>query len=426
MSAWFDPSALIVLVVGAVILLTAWLPLVLRFLPMSLPIVAVALGYLLMPPSWFASSEPTPFHGRLLERLAEFVVLIALMGAGLRIERPLAWKTWSATFRLLIVAMPLTIFAVAWLGSAGLGLAWSSALLLGAVLAPTDPVLAADVQALPPGAGEGGDVRFAITSEAGLNDGLAFPFVLLAIALVTQPFAEMWPRWVAFDVVWKIGVGAAIGFAAGRTFGWLTFRLPRLKLSKTGDGLVAVGVTLISYAASELLDSYGFIAVFIAAVTLRATDRGHDFHAAMAEFSEQVERVLMVLVMMIFGGAIAAGLLAPLGWREIAAGLAVLLVVRPLAGWISLIGVPLPRTARAMIAFFGIRGIGTFYYMAYAFGRASFEDATRLVAIASFVVLASVLMHGASSTPLMKWADGRRAAHGKAAPGEPVRRRRRR
>ncbi len=284
-----------------------------RRLPLSLPIVAVGIGFVAPHGPWLDRASGFLLQERVLEHLVEFVVLIALMGAGLRIDRPFGWHRWQATWRLLGIAMPLTIAAMAVLCWAALGLTWAAALLVAAALAPTDPVLACDVQVGPPGEEEGGEVRFALTSEAGLNDGLAFPFVVLAMTLATTPLQAAWVHWLAIDVVWKIGCSALIGFVAGRVFGWLTFRLPRLKLSRAGDELVAVGVTLISYGVTELASSYGFVAVFIAAVTLRATDRSSDFHGAMAEFSEQIERVLMVVVLLVFGVAVATGAPRPAG-----------------------------------------------------------------------------------------------------------------
>jgi NhaP-type Na+/H+ or K+/H+ antiporter len=406
-----DASAVISLVLGLLVLLSAWLPMVVNRLPLSLPIVAVGIGFAAPHNPWMTRASALLLQERVLEHLVEFVILVALMGAGLRVERPFGWRRWQAAFRLLGIAMPLTIAAMAALCWAGLGLSWAAALLIAAALAPTDPVLASDVQAGPPGQEEGGEVRFALTSEAGLNDGLAFPFVVLAMTLTAAPLGAAWSYWLAVDVGWKIGCSAVIGYVAGRVFGWLTFRLPRLKLSRTGDGLVAVGVTLISYGLTEMASGYGFVAVFIAAVTLRATDRSSDFHSAMAEFSEQIERVLMVLVLLVFGVAIGTGALDRLGWPEILASAALLLVIRPLCGWVSLIGTPLPPAARSLMAFFGIRGLGTFYYMAYALGRVDFPDPGRLWAIASFTVLASILLHGVASTPLMAWADRRRIAH---------------
>jgi NhaP-type Na+/H+ or K+/H+ antiporter len=416
MSGIFSSSALGVAALGTVVLLTAWLPLLLKGLPLSLPVIAVGFGYFAIAPLWPAGSAQSAVDLHVIEHMTEFVVLIALMGAGLRIGRPFSWRAWAPTWLMLGVAMPLTIGATALLGWAVMGLPAASAILIGAVLAPTDPVLAADVQAKPPGEGEGGEVRFVLTSEAGLNDGAAFPFVVLAIGITTASFNSLWADWIVQDLVLRLFAGVAVGFLSGRAFGWLTFKLPSVELSKTGDGLVAVGVTLISYGIAETIHGYGFVAVFVAAMTLRASDRGHDFHAAMAEFSEQIERILMVLIMVTFGAALGWGLLGPLEWRDIVGGVILLIVIRPLAGWISLRPTTLPAAARGLIAFFGIRGLGTFYYMAYAVGRGEFDGDKRLWAITSFIVLCSVVLHGTTAVPVMNWVDRKRAETSKISP----------
>lgn len=408
----FEPSsydALTTAAVGAAILLTAWLPMLLKRLPLSLPIVAMAAGYAAMPLLWPEDAVRAAYRPDVVERLTEFVILVALMGAGLRIKRPLSWRGWVSTLLMIVVAMPLTIAGMAALCWRLAGFSLASAILIGAALAPTDPVLAAEVQAKPPGEEEGGEVRFVLTSEAGLNDGAAFPFVLLAIALTATSFQSTWQEWLLSDVLLRIFVGGAVGFLSGWCFGILAFKIPGLELAKTGDGLVAVGVTLISYGATEALGGYGFLAVFIAAVTLRATDRGHGFHAAMAEFSEQIERILMVLIMLVFGATLRWGLLAPLSWRDILVGLLFLLVVRPLSGWASLASSPIPTAAKGLVAFFGIRGLGTIYYLAFAVSRANFEDVDRIWALSAFVVLCSVVLHGVSASPIMSWVDRRRA-----------------
>lgn len=171
-------------ILGVVVLLTAWLPLMMRRLPLSLPIACLAIGALLAWSPFPLLPRFNPLENReFTERMTEIVVIVALMGAGLKLDRPIGWKRWMTTWRLLGIAMPLTIVALAFLGSWILGLGAASALLLGACLAPTDPVLASDVQVGPPQTGEEDEVRFALTSEAGLSDGLSFPFVHLAIAL---------------------------------------------------------------------------------------------------------------------------------------------------------------------------------------------------------------------------------------------------
>ena len=179
-----DLYVLLLAVFGAVVLLTAWLPMVLKDWPLSLPIICIALGVLLVWSPLAPILGSNPLENRYVtERMTEFVVIVALMGAGLKLDRPLGWHSWLITWRLIGVAMPITIAAIALLGWGLLGLDLASALLLGAALAPTDPVLASDVQVGPPKSGEEDEVRFALTSEAGLNDGLSFPFVYLAIAV---------------------------------------------------------------------------------------------------------------------------------------------------------------------------------------------------------------------------------------------------
>jgi NhaP-type Na+/H+ or K+/H+ antiporter len=171
-------------ILGLVVLFTAWLPMLLRRLPLSLPILCVGLGAALAWSPFPLLPAFNPLENRAMtEHLTEIVVIVALMGAGLKLDRKIGLRRWGTTWRLLGIAMPLTIGAIAVLGHWVLGLGAASALLLGASLAPTDPVLASDVQVGPPQSGEEDDVRFALTSEAGLNDGLSFPFVHLAIAI---------------------------------------------------------------------------------------------------------------------------------------------------------------------------------------------------------------------------------------------------
>lgn len=396
--------------VGGLILLVAWTPLVLNRLPLSLPIVCVAVGWAAFSTPFVSVQAEPLWHLPLVERVTEFVVVVALMGAGLKLDRPFAWRSWPLTWRLLAVTMPLSILAIALLGLlAGLGAA--AALLLAAALAPTDPVLASDVQVGPPRSGEEDEVRFALTSEAGLNDGLAFPFVNLAVALAaTSAFGwEEGLDWLGYDVVWKLAAGVAGGWLVGRVLGWLTFRLPkRSRLSSTGDGFVALGVTLIAYAATEIVHGYGFLAVFVAALTLRHSERDHDYHERLHDFTEQTERLLIMVVLVFFGGALAQGILGALEPVDVALAFGILLGVRPLAGLIGTLGAPRPRLERVLISFFGIRGIGTLYYLAYALTEERFPQADRLWAIASLVILLSVVLHGVTSTPLMRLADRRR------------------
>ena len=304
--------------------------------------------------------------------------------------------------------MPLGIAAITAIGGWWLGLPWVIALLLGASLAPTDPVLASDVQVGPPRSGEEDEVRFGLTSEAGFNDGLAFPFVHLAIALgLSASTGEPWLLgWIGHSVLWEIGAGIVGGWLVGRIFGWLTFHVPAdTKLAKTGDGLIAIAATFISYGLTEMIQCYGFLAVFVTALTLRHSHREHDFHLDMHHITEQVERLAMMVLLILFGGALVSGLLAPLTWSDVLAAVVILLIVRPVTGMLGLIGLKASWTEKLTLAFFGIRGVGSFYYLAYGLNHMDVAGGERLWAIVGFVVLLSILLHGLTVTPIMRTLD---------------------
>lgn len=393
---------------GVLIALVAWLPLSLRKLPLSLPIVCIAIGAgIFALPA--VGLRPMPLdYPQVAERFTEFIVIIALMGAGLKLDRAFNWREWRVTWRLLAITMPLSIGAIMLIGGWGLGLPWIAALLLGASLAPTDPVLAADVQVGPPKTGEEDEVRFGLTSEAGLNDGLAFPFVNLAIALgAAATTGEPWLKeWVLHSVVWEIAVGVGGGWVIGRVFGWLTFHIPaETKLAQTGDGLIAIAATFISYGLTELLNCYGFLAVFVTALTLRRSHRDHEFNREMHDITEQVERIGMMVLLILFGGALIDGLLRSLGWADVLAAAAIILVVRPLAAMVGLLGLPVHGSEKVTLAFFGIRGVGSFYYLAYALNHMDMPQGERLWAIVGLVALMSILLHGLTVTPAMRLLD---------------------
>jgi NhaP-type Na+/H+ or K+/H+ antiporter len=396
-------------VFGVVVLLTAWLPMLLKRVPISLPIVCIGIGVILW--SLFTPLVGVnPLENRYLtERLTEFVVIVALMGAGLKLDRPVSWRGWGVSWRLIGIAMPLTIAGITLLGWTVLGLGLSAALLLGASLAPTDPVLASDIQVGPPQSGEEDEVRFALTSEAGLNDGAAFPFVYLAIAVaMSQVSGESFlAHWVFVDVIWKIASGVGIGWIGGKAMGFLAFRLPkRTGLSETKDGLVALGVTCLAYGSTEMIHGYGFLAVFVSALALRSVERHHHYHENLHNFAEQIERLLMMVLLVCFGAAIGEGsIFGALSWPVVITSALILLVVRPLSGWVGLIGFPATPLEKGAIAFFGIRGLGSFYYLAFALGQAEFEGAKVLWVTVCFVVLSSIIMHGVLVTPVMRWLD---------------------
>lgn len=401
--------------VGLATLAAALLPKLLGRWPISMPMVFLAAsvaGFALLP----GLPDPSPTRqSDIALHLTEVCVIIALMGAGLAINRPVGWRRWSTTWRLLAITMPITMLAIGLLGSFALGLGAASAVLLAAALAPTDPVLASEVQVsepvTEPGAADD-EARFALTSEAGLNDGLAFPFTYAAIAISVAGVAPgNWlGEWLLIDVLWRLSVGLLVGLAIGWLLGRLLFSdlSERISLTAKSEGFLAIAATFLAYGAAELAEGYGFIAVFVCACTIRWAERAHGYHNVLHTFVEQIERVLTVAVIVLLGGAIASGLLADIGWVEIGVALAFLLVIRPVAGMIGLSPGKTGLGERAVISFFGVRGVGSLFYVAYALENGDFPDADRLWAIVALVVVGSIVIHGIAATPVMAALDRRR------------------
>lgn len=417
-----SPYILTLTGLGLLIALVAWLPLALRRLPLSLPIVCIGIGagLFLLPQ---VTLRPLPErYPEITERFTELIVIIALMGAGLKIDRVFGWRRWAVTWRLLAITMPLSILLITVLAGWALGVPLAVALLLAASLAPTDPVLAADVQVGPPKTGEEDEVRFGLTSEAGLNDGAAFPFVHLAIMLAASTASgEPWVgEWLTYRVAWEIVGGVVGGWLVGRAFGWLTFHVPaETKLARTGDGLIALSATFVSYGLTEIIHVYGFLAVFVTALTFRHAHREHDFHHEMHTIIEQVERLVMMILLILFGGALVSGLLSEVTWTDAGVAAAILLIIRPVAGWLGLLGYPAEKGEKLTLSFFGIRGVGTIYYLAYGINHMEVANAERLWGIVGLVVFFSILLHGLTVTPIMRSLDRQQGRDPDAAGAPP-------
>jgi sodium/hydrogen antiporter len=413
---------LVYVVAGASLLLAVVLPAVLDRWAVSAPMVLVGVGLLIGFTPLPDGMPLDPQENRaVIEHVTELVVLVALMGVGLAIDRPLqlrrpaSWARWSTTWRLLGVAMPLSIAGVALLGGAA-GLSAAAALLLGAVLAPTDPVLASDVQVAGPQTGdhevdETDELRFTLTSEAGLNDGLAFPFVYAAILLATEGGLEHWiAEWLGFYLFGKVVIGTAAGIAVGRVLAYIAFRSRSrsLRVAERGESLMALAALVSAYGVGEVFGGYGFLSVFACAMTFRSAERAHDYHAAMHEVVERLERLLTLFVLLVLGIALSRGLLESLDWRGVLLGLALVFVVRPVSGLVALTPFarrerpPLDRGQRWAAAFFGVRGVGSIYYLAYAAGQADEFGADWLWSTVAFTVVLSVLVHGVLASPVMR------------------------
>ena len=214
-----------------------------------------------------------------------------------------------------------------------------------------------------------------------------------------------------FDVLWKLSAGMVIGVVLGYVLAWITFRLPkRARLSRTGDGFVALGITAIAYSVTELAHGYGFLAVFVAALSFRAVERAHEYHAKLHEFTDQLERLLMAVLLVLLGGAITAGgLLKEVSWSVVLFTSLALFVVRPAVAYLSLWGRAEPVRERLVISFFGIRGMGSIYYLAYGLGHATFHSEGLLWSALTLVIVSSIVIHGITVTPIMRLLDAGRS-----------------
>jgi len=414
--------------------------------PLSPAMVYLGAGVLLGPAA-FGVVELHPIDdAELVERIAEVVVLISLLTAGLKLRTPLRHHRWVAPVLLATVAMALTVGLVTAIGVLALGLPLGAAIVLGAVLAPTDPVLASDVQTADPW--DRDRLRFTLTGEAGLNDGTAFPLVLLGIGLLGG--ADLGPggvRWIGVDLVWGVAAGLFIGALLGTVVGRVVLHLRRNRQEGVGrDELLALGLLALAYGGAEIIGAYGFLAVFVAGIALRrvewreteADDRAPEPHelpavasdpdaavrdetapASMAHlvlrFSEQLERAAEAVAVVVIGVLLLV-LQPPL---EALWFVPLLLVaVRPLAVLTTLLPLRPRRHDVLLAAWFGIRGVGSMYYLSFALvaGVLAADDAELVTGLVLVTIAASIVLHGISVTPLMARREERKEQEG--APGD--------
>lgn len=396
----FSSYHLLLVGLGLAVSLAYWLP---RLFSAREPAAAgllIGLGFIVF--GW-APGTPAALNPITLplpwEVVSELCVIVGLFGVGLRIDKLMDLERWWPTFRLLAIAMPLTILAVATLGWTFGGMTLGGGLLLGAVLSPTDPVLAGDLQIGKPNEGQEHLVRRTLTAEAGLNDGLAFPFVYLAMAIAAAGGLDIATLfdWLWRDVAYRIIVGAVSGLLIGRLLAFLLFEYPRENaLAKTEAGVFAMAGVFLAYGLTELMEGYGFIAVFIAGVTLRRTETEHEYHGRLHDFSENIEHALTAVLLIALGASLPALLGSLTVWGAIIA-VALIVIVRPVIGWVSLMGSRLKGRQRVVVAIYGVRGVGSIYYLSYAGSHMELKNEAELWAITALAVMLSTILHGFSA-----------------------------
>ena len=403
----------------------------LKRLPLSPGILYLAIGYALGPAGWALVAPDPLLYSADLETMAEVALLISLFSVGLKLGVPLRDKRWYLPLRLALPSMALTVGLVSAIGVYVLGLPIGAALLLAAILAPTDPVLASDVQVED--SSDRDRLRFSLTAEGGLNDGAAFPFVLLALGVLgLHDFGSTW-RWVTVDVLWSIAGGLAIGGGLGALIAKLVLHLRTHHQEAVGlDEFLALGLIAITYGIAQLSLASGFLAVFAAGLALQRikehSKRGtrpntakvkmtlgaagekemavHASHAgtylmdAVQSFNGQLERLAELVVVMVTGAMLSYTHVPD---RAIWFLLLLFFVARPVSVWLGLLGTTsVSRDQRILLSWFGIRGVGSIYYLMYAINHDMPGPlAEDLIAITLTTVAASVLLHGISVTPLM-------------------------
>lgn len=401
-----DHYLLILTIIGAATFLMAWMPGFSKKTGISYSVFYIIAGIALYFTIPDYLPDPLPYNNENLTlHLTELIVIISLMGSGIKIDRPFSFKTWSSPLKLIGITMLVCIAAAACVGYYFLSLGLASAMLLGAALAPTDPVLASDVQVGPPNDNVKSEVKFTLTSEAGLNDGVAFPFTWLAICLGLMISGNQvnFLEWFAFDLLYRLGAGILIGWICGKAIGFLLFRISerngRLSIR---DGFLAIAATILVYGLTEFAHGYGFLAVFICSITLRHYEKDHHYHTELHSFTDQIERLLLSLLMILFGGALVMGILEPIDTRMILFALVFLLVIRPASAWMALTNSNIKNKEKWAISFFGIKGLGSIFYLSFGFSKFNFEHQEQLWAIVCLTILFSIIMHGFSATTVMK------------------------
>jgi sodium/hydrogen antiporter len=373
-------------------------------LPLSYALIYLIAGIILSP--YGLNIIQLRPDAKLLERLTEFVVLISLFSCGLKMNRPLTFWAWRSPARLLGFLMPITIFAVAIVAHYGLGFAWGTSVLLGAILAPTDPVLASEVQLFDPE--DRDELRFGLTSEGGLNDALAFPFVYFGLHWIEDEHWQNWfGQWVGIDLIWAIAAGIVMGILVPKGVVWVDRYLQKFRpVDELMEDFIALSIILLTYTLTELVNGYGFMAVFVAGLVTQRSYHNSEKQLAQLRFTERIEKLMEVATIVLLGSLLRVEPLL----RFANAGLLItgllIFLIRPIGAWVSTIGDGTHAARRLLFGWFGVRGVGSIYYLTYALGKGLEGEVGEAIAWITFItVVTSVLLHGTSATPLMSWYE---------------------
>jgi len=422
-------NALWFVLVGVLMLTRGLSATAIKRLPFTSAIIYLAVGIILGPMVLGIFYFDPIEQSALLELLTEIAVLISLFSAGVKMPVPVKWSTWRAPVRLAWVSMTITVGLIAACCYLFLGMPLGAGILLGAVLAPTDPVLATDVQTRHPG--DNDRLRFTLTCEAGMNDGTAFPFVMLGLGLLgLHELGENGWRWLAVDVAWATLGGIAIGVIGGIVIAHAGWKLRGMEQKHDVlDDLVGLGLIAVVYGVAVHFSAWGFLSVFFAGVALRQAElklagsagvkreqlEGEDAGTASAGegqpqpphivsvealvFKEHLERLSELMLVLLLGGMMVRQYWS---WMTVGLALFIFLVARPLSVFVGLIGTNTSMRIRGISAWFGVRGIGSIYYLSYAIQHGlPTELARELIQITLVVITLSILVHGTSVKPLL-------------------------
>lgn len=445
--------------VGGLLLLMALSSSYLKNVPISTSFIYLIIGIIVSPLGFGVVAIDFESNSFFLEKLTEIAVIISLFVGGLKLRLSLKNEAWRAAFRLALPVMFFSIICIAVFAHFIFGLGWAVAILLGALLAPTDPVLASTVSV--ENANDKDRMRYGLSGEAGFNDGMAFPFVVFGLLMLENNGMGSWiGGWALHRLIWAVPAGLLIGYGSGFSIGKLAIWLrSHHKDSTAPNDFLALALIALSYVFAEFVGAWGFLAVFAAGLGLRSAevktveenpigdndevfeglkelankqnenkdyaDANESSHTpaenvvdvvheeeAMKEpaiaaglvvsevisFGNTAERILEVFLVMIVGIC----LWNYWDWRAVPLALIFFFVIRPFLTQIFLLKTPTTKTQRWMLGWFGIRGIGSMYYLAYALNHGLKSNANELISLVISIIALSILIHGLSAQPILK------------------------